>query len=96
MGRSNEMSVGDAITAFLKERGLKDQADVERVITEWPRIMGKGISENTEKIWFHSGTFYIKMAHPMWKNELSMAKSKIKELLNREIGSQAISEIRII
>jgi predicted nucleic acid-binding Zn ribbon protein len=93
--RSNEFSLGEAIESYLDSRGLKEQALVERVITEWPRIMGAAIAENTEKLWFHGGIFYVKIGSPVWKNELSLAKSKIKDMLNKELGGSLVSEVRI-
>jgi predicted nucleic acid-binding Zn ribbon protein len=93
--RDNQFSIGEAIDAFLESRGLKEQALVERVITDWPRIMGRAIEENTEKVWFRDGIFYVKMGNPIWKNELTLAKSKIKEMLNKEIGAQLIKEVRV-
>ncbi len=92
----HEFSLGDAIDRFLKERGLKDKADIHRVINEWPKLMGRAISENTEQIWFREGKFYVRMKSPVWKNELSMAKSKIREVVNREIGRDLVEEVKII
>lgn len=89
------MSLGEAIDAFLQERGLKDQADIQRVISEWPRIMGRAIAENTEQLWFREGIFYVKMASPVWKNELAMAKSKILEMVNRDLGRNLVEEVRV-
>ena len=91
----NQMSIGEAIQAYLKERGISSDVAVQQVLDAWPRIMGNAIAENTEKAWFNSGIFYIKMRTPVWKNELSMARSKIKEILNREIGEDLIREVRV-
>ena len=91
----NQMSIGEAIQAYLKERGLASDVAIQNVIGAWPRIMGQAIAENTERTWFQSGIFYIKMRNPVWKNELSMARSKIREILNREMGQDLIEEGRI-
>ena len=95
MGNSYH-SVGDAIDRFLKERGEKDKADIHRVINAWPRIMGRAIGENTEDLWFREGVFYVRMKSPVWKNELAMARSKICDLVNREIGRNLVQEVRIV
>jgi len=95
MKNRNQMSIGEAIQAYLKERGLSDDVAVQKVLSAWPKIMGNAIAENTENKWFKDGIFYIRMRTPVWKNELSMAKSKIKELLNREIGYELIQEVRV-
>ncbi len=89
------MSIGEAIEAYLKERGLTSEVSVQKVLNSWPKIMGRAIAENTEKAWFNNGIFYLKMRTPVWKNELSMAKSKIKDMLNREIGYDLIHEVRV-
>ncbi len=94
--RRNDMSVGEAIEFYLKQNGLTEKVDVERVISEWPKIMGKAIAENTEQLWFRSGVFYVKMKTPIWKNELAMGKSKIKDFLNQEIGHELIEEVKVI
>lgn len=90
------MSLGEAIDSFLQERGLKDKADMHRIIIEWPRIMGRAIAENTEQLWYNEGVFYIRMASPVWKNELAMAKSKILEMVNRDLGRELVKEVKII
>jgi predicted nucleic acid-binding Zn ribbon protein len=90
------MSLGEAIEFYLKSNGLKEKVQIEQVISEWPRIMGKSIAENTEQLWFRSGIFYVRMNNPIWKAELSLAKTKIKEILNKELGTDLIEEIKIV
>lgn len=90
------MSLGEAIELYLKSHGLKEKVQMEQVIMDWPKIMGKAIAENTEQIWFRGGVFYVKMSHPVWKNELSMAKSKIREMLNKALGTDLINEVKIV
>lgn len=94
--RKNEMSVGEAIEAWLDREGLKEKSLVQRVITEWPRIMGKPIADNTEKIMYREGVFSVYMKHPVWRNELILAQSKIRDLLNQELGAQLVKEVRIL
>ena len=96
MSYRNDMSIGEAIEAWLKSRGFEEKVQIERVIQDWPRIMGRAIAENTDKVWFNQGTFFIRMRSPVWKNELAMAKSKIRDMLNREIGQAVISQVRIL
>lgn len=92
----HEFSIGDAINKYLKERGLKDTADIHRIIREWPKLMGKAIAENTSQIWFKEGVFFVQMDSPIWKNELSMAKSKIREVVNRELDRDLVQEVKVL
>lgn len=96
MRHNNEMSVGEAIEAFLRERGLSEQAAAQKLIANWSRVMGTAIAENTTDIWFKNGIFFVRLSSPAWKAELSMAKSKIRDILNREAGKSIIEEVRIL
>ncbi|MEM7511871.1 MAG: DUF721 domain-containing protein, partial [Bacteroidota bacterium] len=94
MARNRIMSLGEAIDMFLKKNRLKDQVDIQAVIEEWEVLMGQAISSNTEKIWFQRGVLYVKMTSPVWKQELTMARSKIKELVNRKLKRNLVEEVR--
>jgi predicted nucleic acid-binding Zn ribbon protein len=89
------MSIGEAIEAYLQEYNLKEKSQMEKLISDWPRIMGKPIAENTERLWYSEGVFHLKISHPMWKQELLMARTNIKQMLNKELGQDLITEVRI-
>lgn len=96
MSKNNQSSLGDAIDAYLRKNGLHERVKVEGVIAEWGRIMGTAIAENTEKVWYKDRILYIQIGNPVWKNELSLAKTKIKDIVNREIGEQIVQEVKIV
>ena len=72
------LSLGDAIQAFLRANGLADEVKIQGVINRWGQLMGKPIATNTEKMWYKEGILYIKVATPIWRNELGMARTQIK------------------
>jgi predicted nucleic acid-binding Zn ribbon protein len=90
------MSLGDAINKFLEQHGLKDDLLIQTILTEWEAYMGKSIASNTEKVWFEKGTLYIKMASPVWRNELMMGRQKIKEMINRKVQKDLVDEVKIL
>lgn len=96
MAKKNDMSLGEAMEAFLQDNGLKEKALVQRAISEWIEIVGKSVAEHTGKLWFAKGVFYIEVKHPAWKQELGMGKTKLKELVNRHLGAELVKEIRIV
>ncbi|MEL6592879.1 MAG: DUF721 domain-containing protein [Bacteroidota bacterium] len=89
------MDLGDAIDAFMHKHGLKDEADIQQVINNWEGLMGKPIAQNTEKIWFNKGIFYVKVKSPVWKNELQMARQKILAMINEKVGRELVEEVRV-
>ena len=90
------MSLGEAIKAYMKQNNLQDTALIQQVIHDWGRLMGRPIHENTEKVWFREGVLYVRMNNPVWKNELQLGKSRIKDLLNKEMGRELINEVKIV
>ncbi|MEM6348461.1 MAG: DUF721 domain-containing protein [Bacteroidota bacterium] len=92
---SSYMDLGDAIDAFLNKHGLKDEADIQRVINNWESLMGKPIAQNTEKLWLNKGIFYIKVKSPVWKSELQMARMKIQSMINEQVGRELVQEVRV-
>lgn len=94
--KHNEISLGDAIDLYLRSNGIKEKSLVQRVITDWGKIMGKAIEDHTESVWWNDGIFYVKVDNPVWKNELSMNRTRIKEVLNQELGASLIREVKIL
>jgi predicted nucleic acid-binding Zn ribbon protein len=96
MSNHNQSSLGDAIDAYLRKNGLNERVKVEGVIAEWGRIMGTAIAENTEKVWYKDHILYLQISNPVWKNELGFAKTKIKDIVNREMGEPIVHEVKIV
>lgn len=97
LGMPNDYkSLEDAIKSFLEIHGLDEQAAIQRVISRWPELMGAPIEQQTEKLWFRAGIFYVKMNSPVWKHELHIGREKIRQLLNDQMGKEIIREVRII
>lgn len=90
------LSLGEAIQAFLDKHGLRDEAAIQAVIQEWDKLMGAPIASNTEKVWFSKGILYVKMKSPVWKNELQLARTKIRDMVNARIKRKLIEEVKIV
>lgn len=89
------MSMGEAIQAFLKKNGLEEKSLIQGVIGNWGTLMGRPIKENTERIWYRDGVLYVKMNNPVWRNELNLGRSKIRDMLNKEMGKDLITQVKI-
>ncbi len=95
MKSNNYLSLGEAIEKFLERHGLKETAKIQEVLARWENLMGKPIAGNTEKIWFNKGTLYIKMKSPIWKNELLLARNKIRQMMNDQLKADIIKEVKV-
>lgn len=59
----------------------------------WEKIMGKTISNYTDKIEIINSTLFIYTSVAPLKHELTYQKSKIVERVNEELGEKVILEV---
>lgn len=95
--RTNEyMSLGDAIDLYFKESGLRIDVQIQKIIVDWVNIVGKPIANNTERIWFDRGILYVKVTSSVWRQELSMVRTHLKDAVNKYLNEALIEEIKIV
>lgn len=96
MSDSNFNSLGDAISRFLKHHGIEDSYTIQEMIADWELLMGKPIANNTERIWFKNNILYVRMSSAVWRQELSLARLKIKDMINKKVGKDLVQEVKIL
>jgi len=89
----SELSIADALKEFLKKSKLKSGMQAMQVKDAWEKIMGKTISNYTDKIEIINSTLFIYTSVAPLKHELTYQKSKIIERVNEELGEKVISEV---
>ena len=93
MSQSNEQSLGDAIKAFLKNFRLEDKITETRIKSSWEKVMGHHIAKYTSRVELRNKTLVVTLKSSVLRNELSMGKTKIIDIINKEAGSDAVKEI---
>ncbi|MFC3810439.1 DUF721 domain-containing protein [Lacihabitans lacunae] len=86
----------DAFESFLKAYNLKSRFNETYLITYWEKIMGASIANRTEKIYVRNGVLFLRISSSPLRQELVLAKSKLMELLNAEIGEAIIQDVVFI
>ena len=89
----SELSIGDALKEFLKKSKLKSGMQAMQIKDAWEKIMGKTISNYTDKIEIINSTLFIYTSLAPLKHELTYQKSKIIERVNEELGEKVILEV---
>ncbi len=59
----------------------------------WASLMGNGVNHYTTAVELREGTLYVSLSSSVLREELSLGKSKIVELLNEELGREVVSKI---
>jgi len=90
-----EISIGDAIKAFLKKSKLRTGIQALQIEQVWETIMGKTIAKYTDKIQIINHTLFIHTHVGPLRQELMYQKEKIIERVNEALGEKVIKEVVI-
>jgi predicted nucleic acid-binding Zn ribbon protein len=93
MRKSNEESLGSIIRKLLKEYHMEDKITEVRINALWEKVMGKEINRLTERFVLKEKVLFVYLRSAPLREELSMARSKIVELINKEFDRQVIKDI---
>ena len=90
-----ELSLGEALQAFLKKSRLKNGIMAVQIEDVWEKMMGKTISKYTDKIQIIKGTLFISTNESTLRNTLIYQKEDIIKRVNETLGEQVIHEVVI-
>ncbi|MEO6135038.1 MAG: DUF721 domain-containing protein [Ginsengibacter sp.] len=88
-----EVSIGEALKQFLSKSRLKSGVQAIQIEEAWEKIMGRTISNYTDKIQIINSTLFITTSVAPLKNELIYQKEKIIQRVNEALGEKVINEV---
>ncbi len=88
------MSVGEALRKLTGTLGIAARLSEYDVITGWDRIVGEQIARVTTAERVEHGILYVAVRSAAWRNELSMRRMEILDLIHRSVGRKVVREIR--
>ncbi|MCC2545751.1 DUF721 domain-containing protein [Hymenobacter sp. BT175] len=83
----------DGIKALLKAYRLQGKLNEVLVVSSWERIMGKAVALKTQEVYISQSKLFVRLSSAPLKHELVMAKTRVMELINAEVGEQVIKEV---
>ena len=86
-------NIKDAFGSLLKDYHLDSKYQATQIKASWEKIMGKPIASRTSKINFYNKKLTVKLTSAPLKNELNMSKTRILEILEKELGKGVVEEI---
>lgn len=93
--KENEENLGAVIDRLLKAYGLEDGYYAAAVITHWEKLMGPAIARRTKEIRLDRGTLTIYLDSSTLRQELSFAKEKIADRINKELGQRLVAKVEL-
>ncbi len=93
MAASNEQSLKEVINELLASYRLDGKLHEVRLINSWESLMGISVAKQTSRIYINKKTLFVELNSAALRNELSYAKAKLVDLLNKEAKHNVITDI---
>lgn len=94
MQRHSPQSVGDVLRNLLEETSLQNRMDELKAADMWTKIAGKDMAAKTSRPNVKNGVMQIGVPNASLRNELHMNRSRLREIINKTIGKEVITEIK--
>lgn len=94
MQRHEPQSVGDVLRNLLEETSLQDRMDELKAASMWDKVVGKSFAKQTSKPSVKNGIMTVGIPNASLRNELMMNRTRLREIINKNIGKEVITEIK--
>jgi predicted nucleic acid-binding Zn ribbon protein len=91
--KSDIVPLKDGIKALLKAYRLQGKLNEVVVVASWERVMGKAVAMKTQEVYVSQGKLFVRLSSAPLKHELFMAKTRVLEIINAEVGEEVIKEV---
>lgn len=91
--KKDNLSLGEALQEFIEANKLQKGIDKIDTREAWNSLMGPGVNNYTTSVELKGETLYISLSSSVLREELSLGKSKIIQMLNQELGKDLIKKL---
>ena len=91
--KKDNVPLRDALNDFIQKNKLQKGIDKVNAREAWVNLMGNGVNNYTTAIELHNETLYVSLSSSVLREELSLGKSKIVQMLNEELGKDLVKKI---
>lgn len=94
MERKAPQSIGNVLRDLLEETSLQSRMDELKAADLWPSIVGPAIAALTSRPLVKNGKMQIGVPDAPLRQELSMNRTNLREIINKKLGKIIITDIR--
>src|SRR5215510_8360782 len=84
------------LPALFEQLGLARTADGWRAVSDWPAVAGARIARHTRALSFRDGTLAVEVEGSAWRHELGFLKPELVRNLNRHLGGEFVTDLRLV
>ena len=93
--KNNDLPLKDVIRIMLERSGMDKKYNELEIIDVYHKVVGNVISKRTVDVKLRDRTLILKIDTGVVKAELSLSKTKLKDLINESFGTIVVEEIEI-
>ena len=93
--RREPQPVGRVVGKVLSELGLESAEHAFRIGQRWAEFVGEETAQHCRPIGLRGGVLEAEVDSPVWGQEIQLRRPEILEILRRELGDAAPSDLRL-
>jgi len=91
--KNDNLPLSEALNDFIQKNKLQHGIDKVNAREAWVNLMGNGVNNYTTAIELRNETLYVSLSSSVLREELSLGKTKILDMLNEELGKNLVKKI---
>ena len=88
--------IQDILDRTLQQLGLAERMKEADVVRRFSEIVGDNIAVRAEAVSIRDGKLVVKVASPVWRQELNYSKQEIIDALNRALSDDIVTDIHFV
>ena len=94
MARNDEeQSLGYALKSCLKGADLQKGIDQVDLTAAWNEVLGPGVANYTVSVRLQGSTLFVSLSSSVLREELSLGRTRIIEMLNEQVGRAVVEKL---
>lgn len=81
---------------LLRELGFEVKIDEQSAMAKWAETVGPHLARHSRAIRVRRGVLWIASDSSAWSQEISMRREDLRNRLNRIVGRDVVTEIRLV
>lgn len=96
MARDDSQHISRGLAQLVHQLGLEQRLKQQRVIDQWPQLVGEKIGRISRPERLQDGVLYVRVASMIWRTELLFQKQTILANISSAMGEGLVKDIRFI
>lgn len=93
MQTNHDHSLKELIEKLIKSYKWDEKLDSVDVNASWYKVVGEIFGKHTTNLYVRNHILYVQLDSSIIRSELHMARTKIKNMINKDLGKKVIDEI---